>query len=92
MSESIYSSAKLEELTIGAKDYCLLNGLVLFDKQCNENEMEKNSRVFHLPFTLMPSVYPKHEFDYAFDLQKSFNELILCLSNDYQFLKDTFKQ
>ena len=94
MFQTISSADKLEELVIGAKDFCLLNGLVMFERECveDENEMQKNSRVFHLPFTLMPSVYPKHELDYAFELQNSFNELIFSLSNDYEFLKETFKK
>lgn len=94
MSQSTYSAAKLDELVMGAKDYCLLHGLVMFDKECiqNENEMQKNSRVFHLPFTLMPSTYPRHELDFAFDLQTKFNELIFSLSNDFEFLKETFKK
>ena len=94
MFQTNYSAEKLEELVVGAKDFCLLNGLVMFDKECiqDENEMQKNSRVYHLPFTLMPSVFPKHELDYAFELQKSFNELIFSISNDFEFLKETFKK
>lgn len=84
----------LDYLVINAKDFCLLNGLVMFDKLHikNENDMFKNYKCIHSPVTLMPSIYPRSEFEYAFNLQNSFNQLIFSVSNDYEFLKDSLKK
>jgi hypothetical protein len=84
----------LDYLVINAKDFCLLNGLVMFDKLHikNENDMFKNYKCIHSPVTLMPSIYPRSEFEYAFNLQNSFNQLIFSVSNDYEFLKESLKK
>ena len=84
----------LNELAISAKDFCLLNGLVMFDKLNSENEsnMIKSFRVVHSPVTLLPSIYPQNEFDYATNIQNCFNELIYSISNDYEFLKKSYKK
>ena len=84
----------LDYLVINAKDFCLLNGLVMFDKLHikNENDMFKNYKCIHSPVTLMPSIYPRSEFEYDFNLQNSFNQLIFSVSNDYEFLKESLKK
>lgn len=84
----------LDEIAINAKDYCLTNGLVMLDKTSiqKDSEIFKSFRTIHSPVTLFPSVYPLNEFKYATDIQNSFNELIYHVSNDYDFLKDSFKK
>lgn len=39
------------------------------------------------PFVLVPSVFPKKEFEKAVDLQTVVNELIHKIANNYEFLK-----
>lgn len=41
------------------------------------------------PFVLIPSTFPKKEFEKAIELQTLVNEMIYRIANDYEFLKTT---
>lgn len=41
------------------------------------------------PFVLVPSTFPKKEFEKAVELQPVVNELIHRIANNYEFIKDT---
>jgi hypothetical protein len=103
--ESIVSNndlKKLDSLAVNAKDFCLLNGLFMFDTQNdlrvflettdeNANDlMNKNFKVVHSPIALFPTVFPKKEFDYAMEIQESFNQLIYLLSFNHDFLSKAY--
>lgn len=89
-----FSKETLEQLIISAKDFCLLNGLIMLDKTNieNDSDVSKSFRAIHSPVALFPSVYPLDEFNTASLIQNSFNQLIYQISNDYEFLKESFKK
>uniref|UniRef100_A0A0R3WZK0 Glutathione synthetase n=1 Tax=Hydatigena taeniaeformis TaxID=6205 RepID=A0A0R3WZK0_HYDTA len=41
--------------------------------------------------TLLPSPYPRIQFEEAVDIQRSFNSLFLRVASDYEFMESTFK-
>jgi hypothetical protein len=41
------------------------------------------------PFVLVPSAFPKKEFEKAIELQTLVNEMIHQIANNYEFLKST---
>lgn len=44
------------------------------------------------PFTLLPSSFPKSEFEKAVDIQIILNELIHNVAHDYEFLKSSLQK
>ncbi len=44
------------------------------------------------PFTLLPSPFPKKEFEKAVKIQSLINELIHFVAHDHEFLKNVLKK
>lgn len=44
------------------------------------------------PFLLLPSMYPKKEFEVVKEVQRLLNELMHKVAHDYEFLSDTLKR
>lgn len=87
------SELSIEELSLVTKDWCLVNGLVLLEKN-NEymaNKAQNHDSALPLPVTLFPTQYPNEQFQFALSIQNHFNELIYTISNDYEFLRDTLE-
>lgn len=57
----------------------------------SKTNFSKDSLEF-APFTLLPSTFPKEEFEKALSLQKTVNELIHKVAHDHQFLEETLKK
>lgn len=51
-----------------------------------------NDTLQFAPFTLLPSAFPKSEFQRVVSLQTVFNELIHTIAHDRQFLTETLKR
>lgn len=47
--------------------------------------------IVYVPFTLLPSPFPKSEFQKAVKIQTSLNLLFHNVAHDYEFLKNTLK-
>lgn len=43
------------------------------------------------PFALLPSVFPRREFERAVEIQPIINELIHRVAHDHEFLQDCLK-
>ncbi|XP_043261242.1 glutathione synthetase-like [Colletes gigas] len=81
------SEKKLKELIEKAKDWALMHGL------CMRSRMNLNKNVLQFaPFILMPSPFPKKEFDNACRIQTILNILIHRVAQDYNFLKETLEE
>lgn len=44
------------------------------------------------PFVLLPSVFPRKEFERAVALQTTINELMHKVAHDHEFLEETLKK
>jgi glutathione synthase len=80
---------RLKEYSLATKDYCLVNGLLALNK--TNDLVQQHDFASPLPVTLLPSKFPKKEFDFAKELQSHFNELIYLISKDFEFLRDALK-
>ncbi|XP_076231533.1 glutathione synthetase isoform X1 [Calliopsis andreniformis] len=81
------SKEELEELIEKAKDWALMHGMCMRSK----TNFDKNILQF-APFILLPSPFPKKEFENACQLQTILNLLIHRVSQDYNFLKETLEE
>lgn len=74
---------ELQDLIACAKDWALFNGAAMRSKQ----KFSPDSIIF-APFTLLPSSFPKAEFEKAVEIQPVLNELMHNVAHDYEFLKN----
>ncbi|XP_046653809.1 glutathione synthetase-like isoform X2 [Daphnia pulicaria] len=79
-----FDSCTVDEIATLAKDWALLHGCCLRSRQNFSTES-----VEFAPFLLIPSVFPKKEFDKAVELQTLFNEMTHRVANNRQFLEST---
>ncbi|XP_050479159.1 glutathione synthetase-like isoform X2 [Bombus huntii] len=81
------SKQELEELIEKAKDWALMHGMCMRSKQnFNENILQ------FAPFILMPSPFPRKEFENACSIQIILNILMHRVAQDYNFLKATLEE
>jgi len=64
-------------------------GLVLLSKS---TEGINHDSADCLAVTLFPTKFPSVEYNYAVQMQTDYNELVLGISNDYEFLRDSLKE
>lgn len=81
------SEEELEELKEKAKDWALMHGMCMRSK----SNFNKNVLQF-APFILMPSPFPRKEFENACQIQTILNLLIHRVAQDYNFLKETLEE
>ncbi|XP_067006124.1 glutathione synthetase [Anabrus simplex] len=79
-------SAVLEETVEKAKHWALMHGICMHSKT-NFNR----DAVQFAPFVLLPSVFPRDEFEKAVKLQPLLNELMHRVAHDHEFLVETLK-
>ncbi|XP_071448498.1 glutathione synthetase-like isoform X2 [Hetaerina americana] len=76
----------LEELVDKAKDWALMNGAAMRSKlKFSKNELQ------FAPFMLLPSTFPKREFEKAVEIQPILNELMHKVAHNYEFLSESLK-
>lgn len=76
----------LEELIEKAKDWALMNGAAMRSKTA----FNKNTLQF-APFMLLPSTFPKKEFEKAVEIQPILNELMHNVAYNHEFLSESLK-
>ncbi|XP_017797846.1 PREDICTED: glutathione synthetase-like [Habropoda laboriosa] len=81
------SKEEVEELIEKAKDWALMHGMCMRSKQ----NFNKNTLQF-TPFVLLPSPFPRKEFENACQIQIILNILIHKVAQDYYFLKETLEE
>jgi len=79
-------NSKLMDLVDKAKDYCLMHGICMRQK----DKFDRDALHF-APFVLFPSPFPSNEFLKACELQVIVNELMHKVAHDYEFLRDCLK-
>jgi len=77
---------KLTDLVEKGKDFCLMHGICMRQK----NKYDRDALHF-APFVLLPSPFPKDEYYKAIQLQTILNELMHKVAHDYDFLKAALK-
>ncbi|XP_019696426.1 glutathione synthetase [Harpegnathos saltator] len=78
---------ELDELIDKAKDWALMNGL------CFRSKSDFNRDLLQFaPYALMPSPFPREEFQNACDIQIILNTLVHRVAHDYDFLKETLQE
>lgn len=83
------NSHKLDEYAIEVKDWCLSNALICISN--DPQSIKFHDSCYPLPVTLLPTKFPKKQYEFAIDIQKHFNELVHNISNDFEFLNETLK-
>lgn len=78
---------EFDDLIDRAKDWALMNGL------CFRSKLDVSRDFLQFaPFTLLPSPFPREEFQNARDIQIILNTLIHRVAHDYDFLKETLQE
>ncbi|XP_011501064.1 PREDICTED: glutathione synthetase-like [Ceratosolen solmsi marchali] len=80
------SNSQLKNLAQMAKDWIIMHGAGMRSKN-NFNE----DQIQIVPFLLLPSCYPRKEFESAKEVQILLNELMHNVAHDYDFLTNTLK-
>nr|UNN25574.1 glutathione synthetase [Diaphanosoma celebensis] len=77
-----FDEKQLEEVVSKAKDWALMHGA------CMRSKTQFNSDALQFaPFVLIPSTFPRKQFEKAIYLQPIVNELIHAVANNHEFLK-----
>eukprot|EP00092_Neocalanus_flemingeri_P030197 GFUD01032776.1.p1 GENE.GFUD01032776.1~~GFUD01032776.1.p1 ORF type:complete len:483 (+),score=157.98 GFUD01032776.1:127-1575(+) len=77
---------QLEDLVDKAKDYALMHGICMRQK----DNFDRDALHF-APFVLFPTPFPRDEYRKSLELQTVLNELMHKVAHDYDFLKETLK-
>eukprot|EP00092_Neocalanus_flemingeri_P009940 GFUD01010718.1.p1 GENE.GFUD01010718.1~~GFUD01010718.1.p1 ORF type:complete len:482 (+),score=144.35 GFUD01010718.1:71-1516(+) len=77
---------QLEDLVDKAKDYALMHGICMRQK----DKFDRDALHF-APFVLFPTPFPRDEYNKAVELQTILNELMHKVAHDYDFLKESLK-
>jgi len=77
---------ELEELVEKAKDFALMHGICMRQK----NNFDRDALHF-APFVLLPTPFPRDEYEKSIKLQPILNELMHKVAHDYEFLKESLK-
>ncbi|XP_065334799.1 glutathione synthetase-like isoform X2 [Cloeon dipterum] len=76
----------LESVVEKAKDWALMHGA------CMRSKTNLNKDVLQFaPFVLLPSTFPRREFQKAVEIQPILNELMHKVAHDYEFLSSSLK-
>ncbi|KAK0086437.1 hypothetical protein PV326_005543 [Microctonus aethiopoides] len=76
----------LDEVVDKAKDYALMNGLSMHSSACFDRNCVKISR-----FTLLPTSFPRNEFEKATNIQATLQKLMHKVAYNHNFLNNTLK-
>ena len=83
----IQSQEQLTTLIEKAKDWALMHGMLMRTKINFSKDI-----VPFAPFALLPSSFPRKEFENACEIQLILNKLMHKVAHDYNFLKVTLKE
>ncbi|VDM30375.1 unnamed protein product [Hydatigera taeniaeformis] len=72
------SEDELKDFILSSNDFAALNGLLL---------RTADGAIVTIRHTLLPSPYPRIQFEEAVDIQRSFNSLFLRVASDYEFME-----
>ncbi|XP_049833687.1 glutathione synthetase-like isoform X2 [Schistocerca gregaria] len=76
----------LKEVVTSARDWALMHGA------CMRSKANYNEDILQFaPFALLPSVFPRKEFERAVNIQPILNELMHKVAHDHEFLTSSLK-
>ncbi|XP_049763451.1 glutathione synthetase-like isoform X1 [Schistocerca cancellata] len=76
----------LKEVVTSARDWALMHGA------CMRSKTNYNEDILQFaPFALLPSVFPRKEFERAVNIQPILNELMHKVAHDHEFLTSSLK-
>ncbi|XP_048505872.1 glutathione synthetase-like [Athalia rosae] len=78
---------ELQEIIEKAKDWALMHGTCMRSKE----NFNRDALQF-APFLLIPSSFPREEFERACEIQLILNQLMHRVAYNYEFLKETLKE
>nr|XP_033342202.1 glutathione synthetase-like [Megalopta genalis] len=80
------SNEEFQTVIDKAKDWALMHGISMRSKESfNKNQVQV------LPFTLLPSVFPRKNFEKAKNIQILLNELIHRVAHNHTYIVDSLK-
>lgn len=80
------SEQELKTVIQKSKDWAIMNGVSMRSKESfNFNQVQI------APFLLLPSTFPRREFEKAVEIQIFINEIMHNVAHDHQFLVDVLK-
>ncbi|KZC04586.1 PREDICTED: glutathione synthetase-like [Dufourea novaeangliae] len=80
------SNEEFQNIIDKAKDWALMHGISIRSKEAfNKNQVQV------LPFTLLPSAFPRKNFEKAKNIQVLLNELIHKVAHNHSFLSNSLK-
>ncbi|XP_076641100.1 glutathione synthetase [Halictus rubicundus] len=80
------SNEEFQTVIDKAKDWALMHGISMRSKESfNKNQVQV------LPFMLLPSAFPRKNFEKAKNIQKLLNELIHRVAHDHTFIVNSLK-
>lgn len=85
--ETPLSDTVLADIVPKAKDYALMHGAAMRSK----TNFSPDGLIV-APFALLPSTFPRKEFEKAVNIQTVLNELVHRVAHSYSFLKETLQK
>jgi glutathione synthase len=90
---SSLSSEDVECLQSLAIDFAASHGLIVRDKAVQQTQVQHASTALvHAPVALLPSPFPKDQFEFAYHLQPLFNHLVETVASSPEFLLESLEE
>ena len=88
------SQEQHEYLLSNVKNWSILNGLAVRppDAFVSRDIDPEKCLAVTAPLTLFPSLFPRHCFEEAREIQIAYNELYVAIAKDEQWLKDVVEE
>ncbi|OQR68132.1 glutathione synthetase [Tropilaelaps mercedesae] len=83
-----FDADTLTNLVEDAKDFAFTHGLVFKPRE----ELPYEYSVTFIPFALLPSPWPKEQYNVVYRLQRDINLIYYRISNDFDFLKKSLQR
>ena len=77
----------LDVLVDDAKDFAFTRGMVMKAR----DGVPFSHAVTCIPFALLPSPFPKEQYEFVYQLQKDMNTIYYRATNDFEFLRECLK-
>ncbi|XP_048523796.1 glutathione synthetase isoform X4 [Dendroctonus ponderosae] len=77
---------ELKELVSKTKDWVVMHGIGIRSKTAFSEDS-----INFAPYLLLPSTFPRKEFERAVEIQTTLNELMHRVAHNQEFLKETLK-
>lgn len=84
------NESQIDDYVVDAKDAAIFSGLMHF---CSTKKSDPDyDLATYMGFTLLPSPFPKVEFDFGVELAKHWNRLMHTCANDHELLRASLQE